>query len=153
VLDGETVRVKTVEKSRKKRVYQPFYDSETAETLELLWRNFNWPCGKLFAPFLRLNLDLIRLKDKYHMSDMIAGKLKKISPRTIDRLLRKPKQQMRIRGTSGTKPVRLLHRAIPIVTWFEFAQKPSGYFQIDLVQHDGGNPAGERGNFVSDAAP
>jgi hypothetical protein len=94
--------------------------------LELLWKNFNRPCGKLFAPFLRLNLDLIRLREKYHMSDMIAGTLKKISPRTIDRLLRKPKQQMKIRGTSGTKPVRLLHRAIPIVTWLEYAQKPSG---------------------------
>jgi hypothetical protein len=38
----------------------------------------------LFAPFLSLNLDLIRLRDKYRMSDMTAGKLKKISPRTID---------------------------------------------------------------------
>ena len=77
------------------------------------------------------------------MSDLVAAKLKKISPRTIDRLLKKPKQQMKIRGSSGTKPVRLLHRAIPIVTWFDYAQRPSGFFQIDLVQHDGGNPAGE----------
>jgi transposase InsO family protein len=108
-----------------------------------LWKNFNWPCGKLFAPFLRQNLDLIRLREKYRTSDTVAAKLKKISPRTIDRLLRKPKQQMKIRGTSGTKPVRLLHRAIPIVTWLEYARMPSGYFQIDLVQHDGGNPSGE----------
>jgi hypothetical protein len=50
---------------------------------------------------------------------------------------------MKIRGTSGTKPVRLLHRAIPIVTWFDYAKRPTGYFQIDLVQHDGGNPSGE----------
>jgi hypothetical protein len=143
LLDGQTVTVKTVEKSRKKRVYHPYYDTEVAVMLELLWANFNWPCGKLFAPFLRLNLDLIRLRKKYRMSDMLATKLKKISPRTIDRLLRKPKQRMKIRGTSGTKPVRLLHRAIPIVTWFDYAQKPSGFFQIDLVQHDGGNPTGE----------
>jgi transposase InsO family protein len=143
LLDGQTVTVKTVEKSRKKRVYHPYYDTEVAVMLELLWTNFNWPCGKLFASFLRLNLDLIRLRKKYRMSDMLAAKLKKISPRTIDRLLRKPKQRMKIRGTSGTKPVRLLHRAIPIVTWFDYAQKPSGFFQIDLVQHDGGNPAGE----------
>jgi hypothetical protein len=77
------------------------------------------------------------------MSDTVAGKLKTISPRTIDRLLHKPKQRMKIRGTSGTKPVRLLHRAIPIVTWFQYAAMPSGFFQIDLVQHDGGNPSGE----------
>jgi hypothetical protein len=143
LLDGQTVTVKIVEKSRKKRVYHPYYDAQTATMLELLWKNFNYPCGKLFAPFLRLNLDLIRLKAKYHMPDTLAVKLKKISPRTIDRLLRTPKQQMKIRGTSGTKPVRLLHRAIPILTWLQYAQKPSGFFQIDLVQHDGGNPSGE----------
>jgi hypothetical protein len=143
LISGQTLNVKIVEKTRKKRVYRPFYDADVAEALWLLWCNFNWQCGKLFAPFLRQNLDLIRLTKKYTMPDVVAGKLKKISPRTIDRLLRKPKQQMKIRGTSGTKPVRLLHRAIPIVTWFEYAQMPSGYFQIDLVQHDGGNPAGE----------
>jgi hypothetical protein len=77
------------------------------------------------------------------MPDAVALKLKKISHRTIDRLLHKTKQEMKIRGASGAKPVRLLHRAIPIVTWFEYALKPTGFFQIDLVQHDGGNPAGE----------
>jgi transposase InsO family protein len=143
LLDGQTVTVKIVEKSRKKRVYHPYYDEQTAAALESLWKNFNYPCGKLFAPFLRLNLDLIRLRKKYPMSAAVAAKLKTISPRTIDRLLHKAKQQMKIRGTSGTKPVRLLHRAIPILTWLQYAHKPSGFFQIDLVQHDGGNPSGE----------
>jgi hypothetical protein len=143
LLDGQTVTVETVEKIRKKRTCLPYYDAPVAVMLELLWTNFNYPCGKLFAPFLRLNLDLIRLSGKYRMSEAVANKLKKISPRTIDRLLHKPKQRMKIRGTSGTKPVRLLHRAIPILTWLQYAQKPSGFFQIDLVQHDGGNPSGE----------
>jgi transposase InsO family protein len=49
---------------------------------------------------------------------------------------------MKIRGASDTRPVRLLHRAIPILAWLQYAQKPSGCFQIDLVQHDGGNPSG-----------
>ncbi|MDR2211365.1 MAG: hypothetical protein LBO65_07900 [Spirochaetaceae bacterium] len=138
---------------RKKQVYQPYYDAPAADMLEVLWKNFNWPCGKLFAPFLRLNLDPIRVREKYRMSDTVAGKLKKISPRTIDRFLRKPRQRMNIRETSGTKPVRLLHRSIPILTWFEYARMPSGYFQIDPVRHDGGNPSGECGNFVSGVPP
>jgi hypothetical protein len=74
----------------------------------------------------------------------------KISPRTIDRLLQKPKQRLKIRGTSGTKPVRPLHRAIPILSWFQYAHKPTGFFQIDLVQHDGGNPSGEFADLRSD---
>jgi hypothetical protein len=150
-LGGKTVNVKIVERSRKKRVCQPYYGEEVADKLFLLWQNFNsLQCcvsshlsGQLFAPFLRLNLDIIRQTEKYAMSDTVAAKLKEISPRTIDRLLMKPKRRMKIRGTSGTKPVRLLHRAIPIATWFDCAKKPTGYFQIDLVQHDGGNPSGE----------
>ncbi|MDR2741530.1 MAG: hypothetical protein LBB98_05170 [Treponema sp.] len=49
----------------------------------------------------------------------------------------------------GTKPAR----AIPIVTWLQYVAMISGFFQIDLVQHDGGNPSGECGNFVSDVTP
>jgi hypothetical protein len=150
ILDGQTVTVKMVEKSRKKRVYQPYYDTAVADMLEVLWKNFNRPWGKLFAPFLRQNLDLIRLREPYRMSDTVADKLKTISPRTIDRLLHKPKQRMKLRGASGTKPVRLLHRAIPIVTWLQYATMPSGFFQIDLVQHDGGNPSGEFADLRSD---
>jgi hypothetical protein len=44
------------------------------------------------------NLDLIRENEKYRMSDEVACKLKEISPRTIDRLLCKPKQRMKIHG-------------------------------------------------------
>jgi hypothetical protein len=50
LLDGQTVSVNIIENSRKKRIYQPYYDTALAEMLELLGKNFNWPCGKLFAP-------------------------------------------------------------------------------------------------------
>jgi hypothetical protein len=143
MMDNQAVTVVAVEKNRKKRVCQPCYDAEAAALLKSLWKNFNRPCGKLFAPFLRQNLDLIRLREKHRMSDAAAAKLKKISPRSINRLLGNPKQQMKIRSASDATPVRLLHRAVPIRTWLQYAQKPSGFFQIDPVQHDGGNPSGE----------
>jgi hypothetical protein len=98
LLDDRTINAITVEKSRRKRACQPYYDVLVAEMLELLWTKFDWLCGKLFALFLRLNLDLIRLREKYHMSDTLAHKLKKISPRTIDRFPQKPKQRMKIHG-------------------------------------------------------
>jgi hypothetical protein len=154
LLDGQTVTVKTVEKCRKKRVCQSYYDAPAADMPEAQWKNFNRPCGKLSAPFLRLNLDRIRVREKYRMPDTASGKLKKISPRTIGRFLRKPgRQRIKIRGTSGAKPVCLLLRTIPILTRFEYARMPSGCFQIDPVQHDGGNLSGEWGNFVSDVTP
>jgi hypothetical protein len=122
MLDGRSVTVAIVAKSRKKRVCQPCYDTAVAEMPELLWKNFNRPCGKLLAPFFRQNLGLIRLRKRCPMFDAAAGKLKKISPRSIDRLLRKPKQRMKLHGASGTRPVRLLRRAIPILAWLKYAQ-------------------------------
>jgi hypothetical protein len=77
--------------------------------LESLAKNFNGPCGKRFAPF-------IRLRENYRMADTVADKLKQISPRTSDRFRRKSKQRLKIRGTSETTPARLLHRAIPFGT-------------------------------------
>jgi hypothetical protein len=49
-INGKWVNVEITDKTRKKRVYKPYYDGETAEKLTLLWENFSWPCGKLFAP-------------------------------------------------------------------------------------------------------
>jgi hypothetical protein len=50
---------------------------------------------------------------------------------------------LKIRGTCGTSPVRLLHRTIPTVTWFDSAKNPQVSSKIGLVQHGGGNPSGE----------
>jgi hypothetical protein len=37
-----------------------------------------------------------------------------------------------------------------MVTWLQYSQKPSGFFQIDMVQHDGDNPSGEFADLRSD---
>jgi hypothetical protein len=95
------------------------------------------------APFLRLNVDIIKLDVEWGMDDDTAGKLKKISPATIDRALKKAKEALKVRGTSGTVPVRRFNLLIPTETWMECREKGPGYDQIDLVQHDGGCPAGE----------
>jgi transposase InsO family protein len=51
---------------------------------------------------------------------------------------------MKIKGTSGTKPAaQHLKKLVPMLSHFECAQQGGGLWQIDLVQHDGGNPTGE----------
>jgi hypothetical protein len=70
MMDGQAVNV---EKSQKTGLPTlPYYDAEVAATLESLWKNFNRPCGKLFAPFLRQNFDLIILREEYPMSDSVT---------------------------------------------------------------------------------
>jgi hypothetical protein len=92
---------------------------------------------------MRANLDTISAHRLFSMTDEIKAKLGKISPATIDRLLKVPKQHLEIRGTSGTKSGNRFKTLIPILTCFECSSQAPGFFQVDLVQHDGGNPAGE----------
>jgi hypothetical protein len=140
---GKPLKVEIRHNAKKKRKRKRHYDEAVKEALEKIWEKFDFQCGKLLAPFIHENADVIRLDEEHKMDDAVAAKLKKISPATIDRLLKKAKQAAKTKGTSGTVSVRRLNLVIPTETWRECAEKPPGYNQIDLVQHDGGCPSGE----------
>jgi hypothetical protein len=140
---GRVVVRKAERKKRAKREYPKYYDESVQKMLLRVWSRFDCQCGKLLAPFMRLNLDTIAVHELFNMSDEVKAKLAKISPATIDRILKVPKDKLKIRGTCGTKPAKRYKTLIPILAHFECAGKAPGFFQIDLVQHDGGNPQGE----------
>ena len=48
-----------------------------------------------------------------------------------------------MKGRSGTKPGSLLRQQIPIRTFAEWDEARPGFFEVDLVGHDGGVGAGE----------
>ena len=61
----------------------------------------------------------------------------------MDRLRRaQGDRNARITHRGGTKPGSLLKSQIPIRTFAEWSDKRPGFTEIDLVQHDGGNPSG-----------
>jgi hypothetical protein len=68
-------------------------------------------------------------------------RLQAISPSTMDRFRctdRRPAKRRR----GGTKPGTLLKHQIPIRTFADWDDKRPGFTELDLVQHDGGNPSG-----------
>jgi hypothetical protein len=141
---GKKTRLKTVQGTGKKRPYERIYDDEVRDALIPIWAAFNYQCGKLLAPFLRECLESICSWPRFALPETIRNKLMKISASSIDRLLKKTKQQFRIKGTSGTRPAASHIKAlIPVMSHFECIEQGSGLWQIDLVQHDGGNPQGE----------
>jgi len=138
------LRAKVSQKSRKKRVYPSVYDTAVRDALAPIWMAFSFLCGKLLAPFLHTNIDAIANDPRFPMSLEVIDKLRRISPASIDRLLRKTKAALRIKGTCGTRPApQHLKALIPTLTHFDCIQDKPGLWQIDLVQHDGGNPSGE----------
>jgi hypothetical protein len=146
---SKTIRVEIRHKSQSRRGPYPIYGETVRKALTRLWEQFNCQCSKLLAPFLNANIDTIAAAEP--LDETVREQLRNISASTAEWLLAKHKRRLKIRGTSGTRAGPPLKKRVSILTHFECALQPPGFFQIDLVQHDGGNPSGECGNFVSDA--
>ena len=141
---GKKVRLKTTHSCEKKRIYLRYYDDAVKKALVTIWEAFNYQCGKLLAPFLHANIDCICTDPKFGFCDEVIMKMRIISAATIDRLLKKTKAAMRIKGTSGTKGAKgHIKSQIPVMSHFECKEQCPGVWQLDLVQHDGGNACGE----------
>jgi len=142
-VDGKALVMTVAHKSRRRRVYKKRYDEAVRLALVGIWKDFDYQCGQRLAAFLKENVDVLAGHPNYSMEAEVREKLKTISASTIDRLLRKTKRALAIRGTCGTKATTRLNRLVPVKTHFECAAAPPGYFQVDLVFHDGGNASGE----------
>jgi hypothetical protein len=141
---GKKLKAKITHRTKRKRVYPVTYGKDVLEALEPIWRAFNYQCGKLLAPFLHANIGGIVSDPRFRCGEEVASKLGKISAATIDRLLKKSKAAMKIKGTGGTKPAKgHIKSQIPVMSHFECREQGPGVWQIDLVQHDGGNASGE----------
>ncbi len=77
------------------------------------------------------------------MTEEVEQKLNEISASSIDRLLKPERKRLEIKGRSGTKPGTLLKNQIAVRTWAQWNENCPGYFEIDLVGHDGGNGSGD----------
>jgi hypothetical protein len=63
----------------------------------------------------------------------------------IDRMLAETRKRYRIKGRSTTRPGSLLKKSIPIRTFADWDEKVPGFFEVDLVSHDG---SAVRGDFL-----
>jgi hypothetical protein len=111
------------------------YGPAFAALLYEIWEFFEWRCGKLLAPMLRLMTGF--LAEEYSLDDAACALLRSVSPATIDRLLAKEKARLRVRGKSLTRPGTLLKNQIPIRVFFAWDERTPGFFELDTVCHCG----------------
>ncbi|MBN2435165.1 MAG: transposase family protein [Spirochaetes bacterium] len=119
-----------------------YYNDEVKDTLEKLWRITDYICGKRLVAIIPELIKKCKQFDEMEISDAIKQKLEKISPATIDRLLKPYKKSLNPKGSSMTKGTRYLIDRIPIKTFTEWKDSPAGFTQMDLVAHNGGNVYG-----------
>jgi hypothetical protein len=143
-IDGELIELIVGQpRKRKRRKRERTYNEAVFKALKKVWYLFDCLCGKRLAPVLRSMLPILYKFGEIDFTDEVRSKLERISPATIDRLLKNEKKKLRIKGRSYTKPGTLLKHQIPIRTFDGWDEKKPGYVEVDLVGHDGGNSSGD----------
>ncbi len=143
-LNGEVVELVVGQPRRKRRKpRERIYDEAVFKALKKIWAMFDCICGKRLVVVLRTMLPVLEKFGEIDLSEEISAKLRQISAATIDRMLAKEKQKLRIKGRGHTKPGTLLKNQIPIRTFSGWDESKPGFVELDLVGHEGGISQGE----------
>ena len=133
--------VRDPKKSRRKK--KKYYDQDVLDALNQLWEEADSICSKRLAPFLAGLIEVLEKYGEITLTRQVKEKLLTISPATIDRLLAPIRKKQQIKGKSTTRPGSLLKKKIPIRTFSNWDDTRPGFFEVDLVSHDGGNLRGD----------
>jgi len=118
------------------------YGSEVAEALKTIWEASDRLCSKRLKPFLPEMLQVLRHHGELPITISTETHLCRMSPATIDRLLRSWRQIGGRKPISTTKPGNLLKSTIPIRTFAEWEDTKPGFLEVDLVGHCGESAEG-----------
>jgi IS30 family transposase len=136
-LEGDARR--RVPRRRKKR-----YGPELVAPLKRVWELLDCICGKLLAAALPQVVPRLVACGELKLRKSLQNKLLAMSASTIDRLLKPEREKHRLKKRrGGTKPGTLLKHQIPVRTFADWTEQEPGFFEMDLVAHDGGSAAGD----------
>jgi hypothetical protein len=121
---------------RVKKKRAAIYGPSVRAALESLWRIFDFPCGQRLAPVVREELVRLRRMKELDISEQTAEKLVRISPATIDRLLRPKKAQIKDSRRYASWGASLIAKKIPL-RMTDWETDRVGYVEMDLVLHCG----------------
>ena len=127
---------------RRRRGRSKEYGADVAGVLRLAWEATDRLCSKRLQPFLPELVPVLRKYDDTFISTQVAAQLRRMSPSTIDRVLRPWRRLGGRRPLSCTKPGSLLKNSIPIRTFADWEENRSGFLEVDLVHHCGESTEG-----------
>jgi len=143
-MGGKKIKYVIGKRKRKKYRKPRIYTYDVFLALRRIWTIFDFICSKRLAPFMEEAVEKLEKHKEIDLTDEVREKLVKISPSTIDRLLKSEKDKFRLgKGKSGTKPGTLLKNQIPIRTFADWDDTKPGFTEVDLVGHDGGDVSGD----------
>lgn len=116
------------------------YDAQVLVPLKFLWLQSEQMCSKRLKAALPVWLPFYEQKQGT-LTGPVRNKLLRISPATIDRLLKKTRARYPGKGLCGTRPGRRLKVQVPIRTDNHDITRP-GFLEADTVAHCGPSMAG-----------
>jgi hypothetical protein len=120
---------------------RPKYDAQVLEPLKAIWLAAEQMCSKRLKAALPLWLPFYEQRHGA-LAPKVRAKLLKISPASIDRLLKKVRAHYPGKGLCSTRPGGLLKNLIPIRTDNHDVDRP-GFLEVDSVAHCGSSMAGD----------
>jgi hypothetical protein len=128
--------------SRKRKGRPRLYDLEVMTALKIAWEASDRLCSRRLCPFLPELVRILRVKGELRLTEETEALICRLSPSTIDRILRRWRRGQPRHGLSTTKPGTLLKNAIPIRTFSEWDENKPGFLEADLVAHCGDSAEG-----------
>lgn len=129
-------------RGNKRRGCPRQYGAAAAGALRVAWEAIDRLCSKRLHPFLPELVKVLRRHGDTTMTTEIEAQLCRMSPSTIDRLLRPWRRLGGRRPFTTTKPGSLLKSSIPIRTFADWQEDGSGFLEVDLVPHCGESAEG-----------
>ena len=151
VLIGKLSHPAATGRKKKRGPRKPAYGKEELGALIKVWEIFDYPCGQRLAPALQQEVERLRKGKELMCSDAVAGKLREVSPKTIDRLLAAEKCVRRLRRNRNPGVHPLLYQKIPVKVASEWDTSEVGNMQVDYVAHCGRSTAGQYLHTISAA--
>ena len=118
------------------------YGSAVVDAIKVGWKATDRLCSKRLCPFLLELVKVLRRHDDKSMSAEIEAELCRMSPSTIDRLLRPYRGLGGRRSFTTTKPGSWLKSSIPIRTFADWQDARPGFVEADFVSHCGDSMEG-----------
>jgi len=112
------------------------------QPLRTIWEASDRLCSKRLKPFIPEMIQVLRRQGEMHVNSDTEAQLAKLSPSTIDRMLRPYRQRGGRKPLSATQRSKLLKSSIPIRTFADWKEDKPGFLEIDTVAHCGESLAG-----------
>ena len=110
--------------------------------LRLAWEASDCLCSKRLQLFLPELASVLKRCGELAVTEEIEAQLCRMSPSTIDRVLRRWRGSTKRHGLSTTRQGTLLKNAIPIRTFGDWNENRPGFLEADLVAHCGESAEG-----------